>query len=133
MIGGELCVRFYSSRSPSVPSFRVDKTHQLLTSSEPGDVGADPFGEQGQDHFDGVGGVRRDDAVGEVPQGVTLGQRLWVGHVESGPRNAPLSQGFDERIGVEVSPAGHVDEPSRVVHDAQPLRSDDSPCLGCQR
>ena len=65
--------------------------------------------------------------------GVTVGQRLWVGHVESGPGNVPLPQGVDKCVGIDVSPAGHVDKPSRVVHEAQLLRSDDSPCLGCQR
>ena len=53
------------------------------------------------------GDVGRDDDVVELPQGVSLGERLGVGDVEAGAGEAFGIEGLDERVAVEKLAAGN--------------------------
>ncbi len=64
---------------------------------------------------------------------MVVGQGLRIGHIERSPRNVALPQRPDQRIGVDVSAAGHVDEPGCLLHESELLRPDDPPGLGGQR
>ena len=77
-------------RRSSVTGLRVNKANQGLTSGEAGHVAEDPIGEEGQHHIDAVGGVGRDDGVGEIPERMTVGQGLGVVTSSAAPAMVPF-------------------------------------------
>jgi len=70
-----------STRRASVAEVRVHPTLQFLPVDQALDVLGDAGGEERLGHLFGIGRVRGDQAVGQVPQRMTFWQRLRVGHV----------------------------------------------------
>jgi MFS family permease len=110
----------------SVPVLDVDEADELLALAEAADVLADAGAEEGPGHLGGVGGVRGDEAVGEVPERVLVGQWFGLGDVEGGPADPLFSQGGDEVIGDHVLAASHVHQPGVGLHHSQLRRRHDA-------
>ena len=79
----------------------VYTAHEFLPCREALDVLSNASGEEWLGHFLGVGGVRGDEAVGQVPQGMADGKRLGVGHVQGRAADLPGPQGLDQRLGID--------------------------------
>ena len=65
-----------------VAKIRVYPAIKLMACCEPPDVLSDTGGEQRLGHLLGVGGMRGDQAVREIPQRMARGQRLGISHVQ---------------------------------------------------
>ena len=68
-------------------------------------VFGDPGRQQRPRHFSDVLPVWCDDAVGQRPERVTGGQRLGLGHVETGATDRAVAQRGDEGVGVDMGAA----------------------------
>jgi hypothetical protein len=66
----------------SVAKIRVYPAFELMACCEPPDVLGDTGSEERLGHLLGVGGVRGDQAVREIPQRMARGQRLGISHVQ---------------------------------------------------
>ena len=75
--------------------------HEFLPCSQPLDVLGNTSCEEWLGHVLGVGGVRGDEAVGQVPQGMADGKRLGVGHVQGRAADLPGPQGLDQCLGID--------------------------------
>ena len=58
----------------------------------------------------------------EIPERMVVGQGLRIGHIERSSGNGAVPQSLDQRIGVDVPAAGHIDEPGRLLHEAELLQ-----------
>ena len=122
------------ARSGSVAESGIDQADQLLASGEAPQVVL----EQGQQQAvrladDGVGDVRSDEAVVEIPERVALGEWLRVGDIEPGGAEFAGAQRADEVVGDDVGPPGDIDEVTPRPHGDHLPAADDAAGLGGQR
>ncbi|HUR50237.1 MAG TPA: DUF5317 family protein [Acidimicrobiales bacterium] len=122
------------ARSGSVSESGIDQSDQLIPGGEPAQVLLEKSEEAPVRlaHY-GVGDVRRDEAVLELPEGVVVGQRLWVGDVETGGGDLPVSEGGNEVIGDHVRAASDVHQIAAGSHDEHLGPTDHPPGLGSER
>ena len=59
-------------------------------------------------------------------------ERLRIGHIEGRTGDRFRLQGRHQRIGVHVTPSGHVDQPRRLVHDGELIGADDPARFRCE-
>lgn len=121
------------ARSGSVAESGIHQSDELLAGRESADVLLEQPEEPSvrlTDHR--VGDVGGDEAVVEIPEGVTLREGLRIGDVEAGRPEAAVAQNLDEVVGHDVGAPGHVDEMAPLPHGQHLLASDDSPGLGSE-
>lgn len=110
----------------SVAQGRVDEADELLPEPEPMHVLAYAGGDERLGHLQGVGGVGRDEAVGQVPEDVAFWERLGLGDIEGGARDLALAQSLHQVVGDDVPAARHVHEPRVRFHRRKLRRGDDA-------
>lgn len=110
----------------SVPQSWIDEADEVLALAEAADVLTDASSDQGAGHLGGVGGVRGDEAVRQIPQRVPLGQWFGVGDIQRGAGDPALPQRPHEVVRPYVLATSHVHQPSVALHRPQ-LRLGDDP------
>jgi len=116
-----------------VAEIRVYPALKLMACGEPPDILGDTGGEERLGHLLGVGGVRGDQAVREIPQRMARGQRLGISHVQGRAADLVRAQRLHQRRGIDQRAPGHVDQPSVLVHYLEFLLSDHPAALGGER
>ena len=89
-------------RRGSVAQVHVDQPEERLVRQPSSDVRRDPFLEQRPGHLGGVADVRRDDAVGQVPERMAVGEWFGIGHVQAGAADLAALQRVDQVVGDDV-------------------------------
>src|ERR1700730_9042187 len=103
------CIVQTSGSRDSVAGRPVDQAQEALPSDEPTHVLDDPLSEQVAIEIRRIGCVGGDDAVVELPQGMTIGKGLRVSHVETGAADPMFPESSDQVVGVHQAASGDVD------------------------
>lgn len=118
------------ARPLSVAEPGVDEADEVLVRSEAPYVLAHAGSDEGAGHLVGVGGVGRDQAVGQVPERVAFWERLGFGDIESGTADPLFLQAAYEVFGDHVPAAGDVHQPGVGLHGPELGLGDDPFGLG---
>lgn len=121
-----LLSRVLLTERASVALLRVHEADEGSVVREAMDVLANAGGDEGAGHGGGVGGVRSDQAVGQVPQGMPLRERLGIGDIQSGAADPALLQRAHEIGSDDVFATRHVDKPRMRLHGPQLGLADDA-------
>ena len=105
------------TRSGSVPEAGIDQPDQLLAQGEAPHIVLEESEQQPVGLPDrGIGDVRSDEAVVELPQGVSLREGLRVGDVEGGRAQFAGAERVDQVVGDDVRAPGDVDQVTARPH-----------------
>ena len=85
----------------SVAEFGVDETLHRLSRRTSSNIASYEAWQLRQSHRPGVGHMRSDQTVLEIPQRMTVGQRLGIRYVEGGPSDLLSSKRGDEGLRID--------------------------------
>lgn len=122
-----------SRQELSVAGLGIDEAEELVPRAETADVLGDLAQQPGLGHGGGVRGVRRDDAVVQVPERVAEREGFGIGDVEGSPTDHIVAERVDEVVGDDMAASGDVDEPGVVLHRTELFAPDDAAGLGRER
>jgi len=113
--------------SESVPGSGIDHTEQAVAAGEATEVLAEQVEEAVVRLPDGrVGDMGGDQAVVEAPQGVTLGEGLGIGDIESSATQPSAAERLDQVVRDNVASPSDIDQKSPWAEGVHLLTADDA-------